>query len=95
MSSRKREARIQEFLNQVKQQRLDFSADRYDWFNSTSQYDRYWHTFLSLRRYLAICSSVMAIWSIRSSNHRIMRWAQRVLSLWSTWRMIKSAISPR
>ena len=66
MSQREREARIHELLNQVQQQRLDLSAARRDWLESTAQYDRGWLTFLSLRRYLAIGSSALAIWSIRS-----------------------------
>ncbi len=94
MSRREREARIHELLNQVQQQRLDLSAARRDWLDGTAHYDRGWLTFLSMRRYLAIGSSALAIWSIRSPN-RILRWAKRGFGLWSTWRMIKSTLEPR
>ncbi|MCZ4060132.1 YqjK-like family protein [Pantoea sp. LMR881] len=94
MSRRLREEHIHELLNQVQQQRLDLSAARRDWLYGTAQYDRGWLTFLSMRRYLAIGTSALAIWSVRSPN-KIMRWAKRGFGLWSTWRMFKAALPPR
>ncbi|WP_210081738.1 YqjK-like family protein [Pantoea endophytica] len=94
MSRREREARIHELLNQVQQQRLDLSADSRDWLSSTAQYDRGWLTIIGMRRYLAIGSSALAIWSIRSPN-RLLRWAKRGFGVWSTWRMIKSTLNTR
>ena len=94
MSRREREARIEELLKQVQQQRLDLSAARRGWLEITAPYDRGWFTFLSLKRYLAIGSSALAIYSIRSPN-RLLRWAKRGFGLWSTWRMIKSTLEPR
>ncbi|QDY43107.1 YqjK-like family protein [Candidatus Pantoea soli] len=94
MSRHEREARIHELLNQVQQQRLDLSAARRDWLAGTAHYDRGWLTLLSMRRYLAIGSSALAIWSVRSPN-RILRWAKRGFGLWSTWRMIKSTLATR
>lgn len=94
MSRRKREARLHELLNKVQQQRLDLSTARRDWLINTAQYDRGWLTLISLRRYLAIGSSALAIWSIRSPN-RILRWAKRGFGVWSTWRMIKSTLGNR
>ncbi|MBE5254119.1 MAG: YqjK-like family protein [Enterobacterales bacterium endosymbiont of Blomia tropicalis] len=94
MSRREREERIHELLNQVQQQRLDLSAARRDWLYGTAHYDRGWLTFLSIRRYLAIGSSALAIWSVRSPN-KLMRWAKRGFGLWSTWRMFKAALPQR
>ncbi|WP_312239464.1 YqjK-like family protein [Pantoea sp.] len=94
MSRRQREARIHDLLNEVQQQRLDLSAAKRDWLLETAQYDRGWLTLLSLRRYFAIGSSALAIWSVRNPNF-LMRWAKRGLGLWSTWRLVKSTISPR
>ncbi|UVC28902.1 YqjK-like family protein [Pantoea sp. SOD02] len=94
MSRREREARIHELLNQVQQQRLDLSADSRDWLTSTAQYDRGWLIIIGMRRYLAIGSSALAIWSIRSPN-RLLRWAKRGFGVWSTWRMIKSTLNTR
>ncbi|MEG3110387.1 MULTISPECIES: YqjK-like family protein [Pantoea] len=94
MSRREREKRIHELLNQVQQQRLDLSAGRRDWLYGTAHYDRGWQTFLGLRRYLAVGSSALAIWSVRSPN-KILRWAKRGFGLWSTWRMLKTALPQR
>ncbi|RAU31880.1 hypothetical protein DBY66_009265 [Pantoea sp. RIT413] len=95
MSSRhEREARIHELLNTVQQQRLDLSAAGRDWLESTARYDRGWLTLVSCRRYLAIGSSALAIWSVRSPN-RLLRLVKRGFGLWSTWRMIKSSMPGR
>ncbi|MFH8135315.1 YqjK-like family protein [Pantoea osteomyelitidis] len=94
MSRRQREARIHDLLNEVQQQRLDLSAAKRDWLLGTAQYDRGWLTLLSLRRYLAIGSSALAIWSVRNPNF-LMRWAKRGFGFWSTWRLIKSTLSTR
>ncbi|AOE39126.1 YqjK-like family protein [Pantoea agglomerans] len=94
MSRREREERIHELLKHVQQQRLDLSAARRDWLEGTAHYDRGWFTFLSLRRYLAIGSSALAIYSVRSPN-MLLRWVKRGFGAWSTWRMIKSALPPR
>ncbi|WP_288653677.1 MULTISPECIES: YqjK-like family protein [Pantoea] len=95
MSSRhEREARIHELLNTVQQQRLDLSAAGRDWLENTARYDRGWLTLVSYRRYLAIGSSALAIWSVRSPN-RLLRLVKRGFGLWSTWRMIKSSMPGR
>jgi len=94
MSRKEREARMHDLLNEIQQQRLDLSAAGRDWLTSTAHYDRGWLTLLSMRRYLAIGSSALAIWSIRSPN-RILRWAKRGFGVWSTWRMLKSSLPSR
>ncbi len=95
MSSKlEREARIHALLGDIQQQRLDLSAGRRDFLQSTAQYDRGWLTFLSMRRYLAICSSALAIWSVRSPN-KFMRLLKRGFGAWSTWLMLKAALPQR
>lgn len=93
-SKQEREARIHALLSDIQQQRLDLSAGRRDFLQSTAQYDRGWLTFLSMRRYLAIGSSALAIWSVRSPN-KFMRLIKRGLGIWSTWRMLKAALPHR
>ncbi|NIF21383.1 MULTISPECIES: YqjK-like family protein [Pantoea] len=94
MSRREREQRIHDLLGDIQQQRLDLSAARRDWLQHTAHYDRGWHTFINLRRYLAIGSGVLAIWSVRSPS-LMLRWAKRGFGVWSTWRMIKSTLNQR
>ncbi|PPS64832.1 hypothetical protein CRX72_05285 [Pantoea sp. BRM17] len=67
-SRHEREARIHELLNTVQQQRLDLSAAGRDWLENTARYDRGWLTLVSCRRYLAIGSSALAIWSVRKPD---------------------------
>ncbi|RPD99166.1 hypothetical protein BBB56_13470 [Candidatus Pantoea deserta] len=93
-SKQEREARIHALLSDIQQQRLDLSAGRRDFLQSTAHYDRGWLTFLSMRRYLAIGSSALAIWSVRSPN-KFMRLLKRGFGVWSTWRMVKAALPPR
>lgn len=94
MSRREREERIHQLLNEVQQQRLDLSVSRRDFLQGTARYDRGWLTFLGMRRYLAIGSSALAIWSVRSPN-KIVRLLKRGFGVWSTWRMLKAALPQR
>lgn len=94
MTRQEREARKHELLNQVQQQRLDMSAAKRDWLLGTAQYDRGWLTLVSMRRYFAIGSSALAIWSVRNPNF-LLRWAKRGLGLWSTWRLVKASLPPK
>ncbi|MFC0140737.1 YqjK-like family protein [Erwinia mallotivora] len=92
--SRELKERKAELLRLVQQQRLDLSAEKKLWLESTARYDSGWLTLVSLRRYLAVGSSLMAIWSVR--NPRIItRWARRGLGLWSTWRMVRNYLPRR
>ena len=89
MNSADREQRKADLLIAIHQQRLDLSAARREWLLETARYDRGWMTLLSLRSYLAIGSSALAIWSVRNPNF-FMRWAKRGFGAWSTWRLIKA-----
>lgn len=60
MSSKgEREKRKALLLSQIQQQRLDLSASRRDWLETTGAYDRGWNTVLSLRSWALVGSSVM------------------------------------
>jgi hypothetical protein len=85
---RKRKAYL---LSQIQQQRLDLTASRRDWLEVTRSYDRGWNTFLSLRSWALVGSSVMAIWSVRHPS-MLVRWARRGFGAWSAWRLVKSTL---
>lgn len=99
MSSRHdREARKARLLNEIQQQRIDLSAARRDWLLYTAQYDRSWLTFVNMRRYLAVGSSILAIWTVRKQPHKshfLLRWTKRGLGLWSSWRLIRKNLPQR
>jgi len=79
-------------LSEIQQQRLDLTASRRDWLESTGAYDRGWNTLLSLRSWALVGSSAMAIWTVRHPN-MLMRWAKRGLGAWSLWRLVKTTIN--
>lgn len=78
-------------LSQIQQQRLDLTATRRDWLETTGVYDRGWNTLLSLRSWALVGSSVMAVWSVRHPS-LLVRWAKRGLGLWSVWRLVRSTL---
>ena len=80
MSSKvERERRKAQLLSQIQQQRLDLSASRREWLETTGAYDRRWNMLPSLRSWALVGSSVMAIWTIRHPN-MLVRWARRGLA---------------
>jgi hypothetical protein len=92
--SRERDARKAELLGQIQQQRLDLSAGKKRFLESTARYDHGWLTLIGLRRYVAIGSGLMAIWSVRNPR-RLSRWAKRGIGVWSTWRMVRNYLPRR
>ncbi|WP_158780410.1 YqjK-like family protein [Pantoea sp. BAV 3049] len=92
--SRERDERKAELLRQVQQQRLDLSADRNLWLERTARYDHGWLTLVGLRRYVAVGSGLMAIWSVRNPRF-ITRWAKRGFGVWSTWRVVRNYLPRR
>lgn len=78
-------------LSQIQQQRLDLSASRRDWLEATHAYDRGWNTFLNLRAWALVGSSVMAVWTVRHPN-MLVRWARRGFGIWSVWKLAKSTL---
>lgn len=86
-----RQKRKAYLLHQIQQQRLDLSASRRDWLEATRTYDRGWNTFLNLRSWALVGSSVAAVWGIRHPNAFI-RWARRGFGIWSAWRLVKATV---
>jgi len=92
--SREREARKAALLKEIQQQRLDLSAGRKAWLVRTERYDHGWLAILSAKRYLALGSGLMAIWSARNPR-KLGRLARRGLGLWSTWRVVRNYLPRR
>ena len=86
-----RQKRKAYLLSQIQQQRLDLSASRRDWIDATRRFDRGWNTFLSLRSWALVGSSVMAIWTVRHPN-MLIRWARRGFGAWRAWRLVKATL---
>lgn len=78
-------------LSQIQQQRLDLAASRRDWLDATAPLDRGWNTILSLRSWLLVGSSIMAVMSVRHPRFFV-RWGRRGLGLWSVWRLISKSL---
>ncbi len=91
---RERDERKAELLRQVQQQRLDLSAHKKHFLEVTARYDRGWLTLVSMRRYVAIGSGLMAVWSVRNPRF-ITRWTKRGLGVWSTWRLMRNYLPGR
>ncbi|MDR9889591.1 YqjK-like family protein [Pseudenterobacter timonensis] len=93
MSSKKElQQRKAWLLSEIQQQRLDLAASRRDWLEATRSYDRGWNTFLSLRSWALVGSSLMAIWTVRHPN-MLIRWGKRGLGIWSAWRLVKATVT--
>ncbi|WP_338493296.1 YqjK-like family protein [Erwinia aphidicola] len=92
--SREREARKAALLKEIQQQRLDLSAGRKAWLVRTERYDHGWLALLSAKRYLALGSGLMAIWSARNPR-KLGCLARRGLGLWSTWRVVRNYLPRR
>ena len=86
-----RQKRKAYLLSQIQQQRLDLTACRRDWLEVTRSYDHGWNTLLSLRSWVLVGSSVMAVWSVRHPS-MLVRWARRGFGAWSAWRLVKSTL---
>ncbi len=78
-------------LSRIQQQRLDLTASRRDWLETTGAYDRGWNTFLSLRSWLLVGSSLLAVRTVRHPN-MMLRWAKRGFAAWSTWRLVQTTL---
>ncbi|MBS0849197.1 YqjK-like family protein [Citrobacter sp. JGM124] len=92
MSDTERDQRKAALLIQVQQQRIDLSMAKQDWLEVTAPYDRGWGVLVSLRRYFVVAGGMLAIWNIRRPG-RIVPLAKRGLSLWSTWRVMRTSLN--
>ena len=78
-------------LSQIQQQRLDLAASRRDWVDATRPLDHSWNTFLNLRSWVLVGSSVRAIWGVRHPS-KLIRWTRRGFGVWSAWRLVKATL---
>lgn len=92
MSDSERDQRKAALLSQIQQQRINLSMVKRDWLAVTAPYDRGWHKLISLRRYIVVAGSILAIWNIRRPG-KVMRLAKRGVSVWSTWRVARTSIN--
>lgn len=92
MSDNERDKRKAVLLSQIHLQRLDLSIAKRNWLKVTAPYDSGWHALVSLRRYIVIVGSVLAVWNVRRPG-KIMRLAKRGFSVWSTWRVARTSLS--
>lgn len=81
-------------VSQIQQQRLDLAFSRRDWLAATHAYDRGWNRLVNLRAWVLVASSVAAIWNIRHPDF-LLRQLKRGFGVWSTWRLVKSALCRR
>jgi hypothetical protein len=59
--------------------------------DATRPLDRSWNTFLNLRSWVLVGSSVMAIWGVRHPS-KLIRWTRRGFGVWSAWRLVKATL---
>ena len=78
-------------LSQIQQQRLDLSASRRDWLEATRPLDRGWNTFLNVRSWALVGTSIMAIWGVRHPS-KLIRCTRRGFGVWSAWRLVKATL---
>jgi len=86
-----RQKRKAYLLSQIQQQRLDLSASRRDWIEATRPLDRGWNTFLNVRAWAMVGTSIMAIWGVRHPS-TLIRWTRRSFGVWSAWRLMKATL---
>jgi len=86
-----RQKRKAYLLSQIQQQRLDLSASRRDWIEATRPLDRGWNTFLNVRAWAMVGTSIMAIWGVRHPS-KLIRWTRRSFGVWSAWRLMKATL---
>jgi len=92
MRDRERDERKAALLSQIQQQRINLTITKRGWLEVTAPYDRGWHTLVSLRRYIVVAGSILAIWNVRRPG-KMMRLAKRGFSVWSTWRVTRSTLN--
>ncbi|MCL2891823.1 YqjK-like family protein [Brenneria tiliae] len=94
MSHQPRDEEKTRLLRKIQQQRLDLSAAKKHWLESTAPYDRYWHNLLQWRKYWVFGSGLIALYGVRHPS-RMIRWARRAVGLWGTVRLFRKTFSLR
>lgn len=92
MKDSERDRRKAELLSQIHQQRFELAMAKRQWIQVTAPYDRGWHTLVSLRRYVVIAGSLLAVWNVRRPG-KMMRLVKRGFSIWSTWRVARTSLN--
>ncbi|PVZ84942.1 cell division protein FtsH [Serratia sp. S1B] len=85
-----REWKKEQLLRQIQQQRLDLAASKTLWLEKTAPIDHGWQTVYGLRRYIAVGSTIIALYGMRHPS-KIIRWSRRVFSLWGTFRLMRKS----
>ncbi|MFZ1874397.1 MAG: YqjK-like family protein [Chania sp.] len=83
-----REWKKQQLIQQIQQQRLDLAANKTLWLEKTECLDQGWQTLFSLRKYVAIASSIVALYGIRHPG-KFIRWSRRAIGIFGTIRLIR------
>ncbi|UJR63189.1 YqjK-like family protein [Dickeya zeae] len=86
-------AEKQQLLHRIQQQRLDLAAEKNHWLDLTAPYDECWQKWARIRRYLVLIPPAIAILGIRHPQ-RLIGFARRAATVWSTVKLVRSLISP-
>ncbi|NIG62216.1 MAG: cell division protein FtsH [Serratia symbiotica] len=81
-------------IRQIQQQRLDLSESKTRWLEKTACIDRSWQMVLGLRRFLVLCSGVMALYGIRHPS-KLIRWSRIAFGAWGTIRLFKKTFTAK
>ncbi len=76
-------------LRQIEQQRLDLANSTAHWIEVTAPYDSGWAKIVSMRKYLMVGSSLVALYGIRHPS-KIVRWSRRAVSVWGSIRLFRN-----
>lgn len=91
MSRREREARKQELLTMIQDQRMDLVSCEQQWLAATSRYDQLWSAAYAARRYFVVGGSLVALWALRKPR-TLGRWLKRGFGVWSSVRVLRKMI---
>ncbi|WP_156294092.1 YqjK-like family protein [Serratia oryzae] len=89
-----REWKKEQLIRQIEQQRLDLVENKTLWLAKTEYLDQGWQTLFNLRKYVAIGSSVVALYGIRHPG-KFIRWSRRAFGIFSTIRLIRKVFTAK
>lgn len=89
-----REWKKEQLIRQIQPQRLDLAASKALWLEKTERLDRGWQTVFGMRKYLAIGSSLVALYGI-CHPRKLIRWSRCALGLWGTIRLFRKTFSQK
>ncbi|KAA9002829.1 cell division protein FtsH [Affinibrenneria salicis] len=91
MSRTQRERDKARLLRHIQQQRLDLSASKKQWLETTETCDRYFGGLLGLRKYLLAGAGVMAVYGLRHPG-KLVLWTRRAIGAWGTIKFLRKAL---